>query len=97
MYLPGLGGQGMSIEIDSKVNLGHILIMVGMLGSGISAYVAAKVTLNEHQGRLEVIEKNMDKYSSRAEDMNNNLWGIKSDIAIIRQKVELGLSRSAPK
>jgi len=83
----------MSIEIDSKVNLGHILIMVGMLGSGISAYVAAKVTLNEHQSRLENIEKAVEKYNTRAEDLNNSLWGIKSDIAIIRQKVELGLAR----
>lgn len=86
----------MSIEIEPKVNLGHILIMIGMIGSGVSAYVAAKVTLNDHANtlaghsqKLIEFERMIDKQGTRNQEMNDTLWGIKSDIAIIRQRVEM--------
>lgn len=90
----------MSIELDPKINLGHILIVIGMIGSGVSAYVANKLTLNEHAMKLEVLQdiaKNqstsIEKQGVRTDDMNNALWGIKSDIAIIKQRVEGSLNR----
>lgn len=84
------------MQINPEVNVGHLLIVVSMLGSGIAAYVAAKVELTSHASRIDVIEKTLEgqsrlleRQSTRAEDMNNNVWGIKQDMAIIRQKVEM--------
>ncbi len=85
----------MSLEIDPKINVGHILIVVGMIGSGVSAYIANKVTLNDHATKIEILQdiaksqsSSIEKQSNRTTEMNEALWGIKSDIAIIRQRVD---------
>ena len=75
-------------RFDWSINLGHILIVVGMLITAATTYTSVMITLTEHELRLKSVEASLPKL----ELMRENLAVISRDIAVIRER----LTRAIP-
>lgn len=67
----------MPISINTEISLGHILILVGMLG-GIAAQYST------YQARMTSIESSIKRQETTSEDMARLIGVISRDIAVIR-------------
>jgi hypothetical protein len=83
-------------RFDSTINLGHVLTIVTLLGTLAIAYSTYKVTISSLDSRLAYLETyrvtnleaNDKTRASQLVDMSNALYSIKSDVAIIRDRIE---------
>lgn len=75
-------------KFDTTISVGHILIFLGLMGSLTAAYVAVEVALAQHQQRLDVIETQLSTYRMESREMIMTLSNIRTDIAVIRQRLE---------
>jgi hypothetical protein len=71
-----------------EVNIGHILILVGLIASGVTAYGAAMSQFNAQSLRIEIVEKAIDKQAKHADEQSQSLNNISRDLAVIRFRVE---------
>lgn len=76
-------------KIDPTVNIGHILIMLGMIFSAMGAYISIQQDLTEHQQRLMVLERQVSIYRNESREMLQTLSGIRTDIAVIKRRMEV--------
>jgi len=81
------GVEGSSM-FKPEVNIGHILILVGMITSGVTAYGAAMSQFHAQTMRIEINEKAIEKQVKTAEEQAITLNNISRDIAVIRFRVE---------
>lgn len=79
------GSKG--VRFDASVNLGHILIMVGIALSGAASYAAARVTINEHAMRIASTEAQQKAQWSQLESVRNSIWAIQADVAVIKDRI----------
>lgn len=76
------------MSIDSKINIGHIFIVISVLASGVAGYFALRNTIDNHEWRLKTLEGIVKEQGIVNKETNKTLLSISNDIAIIRHRTE---------
>lgn len=84
----------MSFRFDNTVNLGHILIMLGVISAAFSGYMAIRINLDNHELRIKAIETFMLAQQETNKNLSNLLWDIKRDVAVIKDRSYEGRSQA---
>lgn len=82
------------LRFDLSINLGQVLTAVSMILSVMTAYFAIRSDLRDHESRIAGVEQsvlNQEQFNSKAID---TLGSIKTDIAVIRDRLERAAVRS---
>jgi hypothetical protein len=81
------------VHFDRTINLGHIMtiltLMVGMAG----AYTTYKVSMTEHETRINRLEEITKSQISVGADITSNIYAMKQDLAIIKFRIERELDK----
>ena len=76
---------------DGTFNVGHVLVICGLLLSAGASYTAALVLINGHELRLKMLENTLPRLDQLREDLSH----IRSDMAVIRERVSRVLTDRA--
>lgn len=97
--LQGLEGRSMpeqgngKIKFDGTVSLGNIIILIGLVGSGVGIYTTTSVTLHSHALRITANEKAVNTQWERSNIHENTIYKIREDVSVMRAIVERELKK----
>lgn len=83
------------MKFDRTINLGHILILVGIIASAFSGYMTIRLTVDNHELRIESIERSISAQETINKNLTKLLWDIKRDVAVIKDRSDRDESRSS--
>lgn len=69
--------EKLGLQFDKTINLGHVLTIITLIAAFTGAYTAYQVTITNHEDRI-----------TRLENQTNNIWSIKQDVAVIKDRIE---------
>lgn len=71
-------------RFDMTINLGHVLIVVGMMSSVFLAYTSVQVRLQDHETRLTTVERDGARDAEFQRQILQTLTTIREDIATLK-------------
>ena len=71
-------------KYDPSINLGHILTILALTGSVFLAYTGVQVRLEEHEGRITTIERDIGRDAAVQQQILQTLTTIREDIAALK-------------
>jgi hypothetical protein len=80
--------NGRHFNFDKSINLGHILILVGLVTSAVAVYTSASIMLNSHAYRLSSLESQVKVQWERANQVDGELYKLKESQSILRVQVD---------
>lgn len=76
------------LRFDGTVHFGHLLIIMGFIGSAAFAYNSIQQDLSNHEWRITNNESALKEQNRINSNIQESLSSIGRDIAIIRTKVD---------
>jgi Tfp pilus assembly protein PilN len=80
--------DGHSISFDKRISLGNVLTLLSLLGILAGSYVTYRVTISEHETRIQALELSMQRQSSANSELSTMMYNIRQDVAVIRDRLE---------
>jgi len=93
MSVQGLERQGMPEtpmrpKFDWTVNLGHLLILLGLVISGVSVYTATMVRMSTYEHRSSVVEQAQRHQENQSNSILNHLYTLQRDVAVMKDRMD---------
>lgn len=79
---------GSGLRFDLSVNLGQVLTATAMILSVVAAYFAIRSDIRDHEGRIARVEQSVINQDVLNQKAGDSLGSIKTDIAVIRDRLE---------
>lgn len=76
------------MRFDWTLNFGHLLILFGLIVSGISVYSTINATLVKQELRINQVEQGLKDHSANSITILNSLWKMQSDMAVVRDRLD---------
>lgn len=73
-------------RFDMTFNLGHVFTVLAIIGSVALAYMNIVRTVDNHELRIEVIEKQVNSSASFQSQVLSTLSTIREDIATLKER-----------
>lgn len=80
--------KGYSLKFDASLNLGHILVFMGMIGSVVSVYVSFMVSDSKTDLRLNSIERIVTEQTEINRTMLNLLNELRISTAVSKERID---------
>lgn len=74
------------VRFDPTINLGHVLQVVAVVGGLLLAYVNIVRAVDDHEGRLKAVEKQIDGSDLFQRQLLDTLTTIREDIATLKER-----------
>ncbi len=74
------------VKFDPTINLGHVLQVVAVVGGLLLAYVNIVRAVDDHEGRLKTVEKQIDGSDLFQRQVLDTLTTIREDIATLKER-----------
>ncbi len=74
------------VKFDPTINLGHVLQVVAVVGGLLLAYVNIVRAVDDHEGRLKTVEKQIDGSDLFRRQVLDTLTTIREDIATLKER-----------
>jgi hypothetical protein len=74
------------MRFDPIINLGHVLTIAALIGSVSIAYTNIVRSIDNHELRIEEIEKSSDRDAMVQQQILNTLTTIREDIATLKAR-----------
>ena len=76
------------MKFDWTFNLGHILIMLGMIFSGASIYIGIATKMTGYEFRLSVLERSSVGQETQNSQIMQQLGQVQRDVAVVKDRLE---------
>lgn len=76
------------VSFDRTISLGHVLTIMSIVFATIGGYVTYRLTIAEHEARLQNLEQQMAHQVLSDSDLRVMMYNIRQDVAVIRDRVE---------
>lgn len=73
-------------RFDMTLNLGHVLTVLSIIGSVFVAYMNIVRTVDNHELRIEAVEKQLDTTTAFQSQVLSTLSTIREDIATLKER-----------
>jgi len=81
-------GEKVGIRFSKEISLGHIVMLIGIMGSGISIYTATMVRMGSQDARVVALER----IAVTQQDFNKTiielLNEVRSNVAVLKDRSE---------
>lgn len=74
------------VKFDPTINLGHVLQVVAIVGGLLLANVNIVRAVDDHEGRLKTVEKQIDGSNLFQRQVLDTLATIREDIATLKER-----------
>ena len=74
------------VRFDASINFGHILTIISIVGSVFVAYMNIVRTVDGHELRLVILEKQFDNSEEFQRQLLSTLTEIREDIATLKER-----------
>ena len=81
------------MRFDKTINLGHVMTIITLMAGMATAYTTYRVSMAEHETRIDRLEKISTSQISVGAEMTTNLFAMKQDLAIIKYRIERELDK----
>ncbi len=75
-------------KFEPTINLGHLAIIVAWLGSVFTAYTNVIRTMDTHELRIEVLERNTNRAVDMQQKFLETLGLIQQDMAVVKTRID---------
>lgn len=72
------------VKFDGTISLGHILTIAALVGSVFLAYTNVLRAMDNHEVRIEALERSNDRDTILQQQILNTLTTIREDIATLK-------------
>lgn len=91
-----MAGESPRLRFDPVINWGHVLIVTGILASGVGVYIAGEVRASNLEYRLKALEIFADRNITANEKLIDQLNDIRIEIATMKARLPPPQSSLAP-
>jgi hypothetical protein len=89
-------GESQRARFDPVINIGHILIVLGIVASAIGVYVAGEIRVNILEVRVKALEGGADRYIASNDKLADALTEIRIELAALKARLPQPQSSLAP-
>ena len=86
--MDGQSVQESRMKFDWTVNFGHLLIMGGLIASGVSIYITIAVKMSNYDLRMTSVEKSMMSNDTQNAQIIQQLSTLQRDVAVVKDRLE---------
>lgn len=76
------------MKFDWTVNLGHVLILVGLLVSGVGVYSSMMVRMSSYEYKMVNMERAQSQQEAQNVTILNSLFAVQRDVAVMKDRME---------